>query len=98
MLTAFITGLQGHRLTDAERQYLRSARPAGIILFARNCDSPKQITALIDEAKSAIGSDRILIAVDQEGGRVQRLRPPHWRLLPMAAALGRMHDRQPEGA
>ena len=95
MLTAFMTGLHGQHLTDAERHYLRSARPAGIILFARNCDSPDQIRALVAEAKSAIGSDRILVAIDQEGGRVQRLRPPHWHRLPTAAALGRMYDSDP---
>lgn len=96
MLTAFMTGLQGHRLTDSERRYLRTARPAGIILFARNCESPDQIRALVDEAKSAIGSGRTLVAIDQEGGRVQRLRPPHWSQLPTAAALGRMYAIQPE--
>lgn len=95
MLTAFITGLQGQRLTDAERQYLRSARPSGIILFARNCGDPDQVRALIAEAKTAIGSDRVLVAVDQEGGRVQRLRPPHWHRLPPAAAIGAIYDRDP---
>lgn len=95
MLTAFITGLQGQRLTDAERQFLRGTRPCGIILFSRNCSDPGQVQALIAEAKAAIGSDRVLVAVDQEGGRVQRLRPPQWGRLPAAAAIGAIYARDP---
>ena len=81
---AFITGLSGLFLTPAEAVFLRSSRPAGIILFARNVDSPEQMRRLIGDAQSAIGAT-VLVLIDQEGGRVQRLRPPHWRSLPSGA-------------
>ena len=80
-LAAFISGLAGLSLSPDEVRFLRSSRPAGIILFARNIDHPDQVRKLIAEAQHAIGAD-VLVLVDQEGGRVQRLRPPHWRQLP----------------
>jgi beta-N-acetylhexosaminidase len=98
MLSAFITGLAGPALSAREAAVLREARPCGIILFARNCVDPAQVLRLTDAAQEAIGADGILVLIDQEGGRVQRLRPPHWRALPPAAAYGRMHARDPERA
>lgn len=85
---AFITGLSGTALTEAEARFLRASRPAGIILFARNVETPEQVRRLLAEAKAAIGAE-VLALVDQEGGRVQRLRPPHWRALPSGANYGR---------
>ena len=79
--SAFITGLSGRDVTPDEAAFLRSARPAGLILFARNVDHPDQVRRLVHDAQTAIGSD-VLVLIDQEGGRVQRLRPPHWRILP----------------
>lgn len=84
--TALITGVSGLVLTPDETQFLRSVRPCGFILFARNCQSHDQIRALVAEVKSAVGSDDLLVLIDQEGGRVQRLRPPLGRALPPAAA------------
>lgn len=88
VLSAFITGLAGTNLSADEAQFLRSARPAGVILFARNIETPDQVRRLLADAKAAIGAD-VLALVDQEGGRVQRLRPPHWRLLPSGAHYGK---------
>jgi beta-N-acetylhexosaminidase len=85
MTKAFITGLGGAVLTADEAAFLSAAHPAGIILFARNCETPAQVRALTDAARRAAGDD-LLVLIDQEGGRVQRLRPPHWRALPPAAA------------
>jgi beta-N-acetylhexosaminidase len=82
--SAFITGLAGQVLGEDERTFLRAARPCGIILFARNIDTPEQVRRLIAEACEAIGAPALAL-VDQEGGRVQRLRPPHWRALPSGA-------------
>lgn len=82
MRHAFITGLAGPALEPAEAQFLRETRPAGIILFARNCVGHDQIRRLIGDARDAIGADDVLTLVDQEGGRVQRLRPPLGRRLP----------------
>ena len=91
MRGAYITGLAGETLEHGERVLLAATRPAGIILFARNCSAPEQVRQLIRDAKAAIGSERVLVLIDQEGGRVQRLRPPHWRDLPPAAAYARLY-------
>jgi beta-N-acetylhexosaminidase len=98
MLSAFVAGLAGPRLDPREAAVLAEVRPCGVIVFARNVESPEQMRRLTGEVQAAIGSDDILVLVDQEGGRVQRLRPPHWRPLPAAAALGAWYDRDPDGA
>ncbi len=85
MRSAYITGLAGDALQHGERVLLAATRPAGIILFARNCQSAEQIKRLVADAKAAIGADDLLVLIDQEGGRVRRLRPPQWRELPPAA-------------
>jgi beta-N-acetylhexosaminidase len=97
MLTAFITGLEGTELTERETSILRSARPCGVILFARNAADPDQVRRLTGAARDAVG-DEILILIDQEGGRVQRLRPPHWRALPSAAAYIKAYANDPARA
>ncbi|HXF54216.1 MAG TPA: beta-N-acetylhexosaminidase [Hyphomicrobiaceae bacterium] len=94
MRAALIIGVGGEALTAAERSFLADARPAGIILFARNCSSKAQVRRLVEEAKSAVGAP-LLVLIDQEGGRVRRLRPPEWRDLPAAAAYGRVFAREP---
>ncbi len=98
MRGAFITGLAGDTLTEGERGLLAGARPAGIILFARNCVSPSQIKRLVADAKSAIASDDVLVLIDQEGGRVRRLQPPQWRELPAAAAYAALFAVDPAHA
>ena len=98
MPSAFITGLAGPTLLDAERSFLASARPAGVILFARNCVAHDQIRRLVGEALDAIGNADTLVLIDQEGGRVQRLRPPIGRALPAAAAFGALYAGDPEDA
>jgi beta-N-acetylhexosaminidase len=85
MRSAFITGLSCTSLTSDERTFLADTRPAGIIVFARNVADPGQLRRLTGDALAAIGSADTLVLVDQEGGRVQRLRPPHWRVLPPAS-------------
>ncbi|MEL6768394.1 MAG: beta-N-acetylhexosaminidase, partial [Pseudomonadota bacterium] len=74
---AFITGLAGLRLSEGERQFLTSANPWGLILFARNVEAPDQVAALVAEARAVLGRAAPVL-IDQEGGRVARLRPPHW--------------------
>jgi beta-N-acetylhexosaminidase len=97
MLASFITALEGLKLTAAEAAVLASARPCGIILFARNVANPAQVRRLSDAARAAVGRD-VLVLIDQEGGRVRRLRPPHWRALPCAAAYGRLYHHDPADA
>lgn len=87
MQKAFITGVAGTELSADERVFLHDSRPAGLILFTRNCRYTEQIRDLIGSFKQAVGTNRILVLIDQEGGRVQRLRPPLARLLPPAAAF-----------
>jgi beta-N-acetylhexosaminidase len=97
MLAAFISGLAGVKLEPQEAAVLRAARPCGIILFARNVADPERVRRLSDAAREAVGHD-ILVLIDQEGGRVQRLKPPHWRQLPCAAAYGRLYADDPAAA
>jgi beta-N-acetylhexosaminidase len=92
---AFITGLAGATITPDERSFLREARPWGLILFKRNIAEPKQVAALTDEFRSICGRGEAPVLVDQEGGRVQRLGPPHWPAYPAGAVFGRLYRRDP---
>ena len=76
---AVILGLSGTSVSEAERAFFSNENPLGFILFARNCDSKKQITALAEELRHIVGRKNAPILIDQEGGRVARLKPPHFR-------------------
>jgi beta-N-acetylhexosaminidase len=89
---AFITGLSGPRITAQERAFLREASPWGLILFKRNIEAPAQVIALVNDFRNVVGRDEAQVLVDQEGGRVQRLAPPHWPAYPPGAAYGRLYD------
>jgi beta-N-acetylhexosaminidase len=78
---ATILDATGHRLSNDEKAFFRDADPFGFILFARNIDTPDQTRALCADLREAVGRDAI-ITIDQEGGRVQRMRGPHWREWP----------------
>jgi beta-N-acetylhexosaminidase len=91
-MRAFITGIAGLALTDRERAFLREAQPWGLILFRRNVASPQQLRGLVDEMRDVLGR-RAPVLIDQEGGRVQRLGPPHWPVYPPGAAYGAAYDR-----
>nr|WP_314438388.1 beta-N-acetylhexosaminidase [uncultured Brevundimonas sp.] len=82
MTSAAVYGCAGHRLTEDERAFFAKARPWGFILFRRNIDTPEQVRALTDELRGAIGDPEAPILIDQEGGRVQRMGPPHWPKYP----------------
>ena len=92
--SAFITGVGGPTLTAAERSFLREAQPWALILFKRNIDNPAQVLRLTASFREAVGRNAAVL-VDQEGGRVQRLGPPHWPLYPPAAEYGRCYDCDP---
>jgi beta-N-acetylhexosaminidase len=79
-----IIGISGQSLSRAEAALLRALKPLGVILFARNIFSPPQLAALIADIRDVL--PHALLMVDQEGGRVARLKPPHWRAHPPAAA------------
>jgi beta-N-acetylhexosaminidase len=88
----------GTVLTPDEASFLKDARPAGFILFARNLESHDQIRRLVAAVREAVDGDAMLVLIDQEGGRVQRLRPPLGRALPPAAAFGKLYASDPAGA
>lgn len=92
---AAIVGLSGLELTSAERRIFARTRPLGAIVFARNIDSPRQLADLSVEFRLAIGRHDAPVLIDQEGGRVARLRPPHWRLPPPAAVFADLYRRDP---
>ncbi len=76
--SAIILSIEGTSLTDGEKRLFASANPLGFILFQRNCDNPDQIRKLNHELRDCLGWG-CPILIDQEGGRVQRLKPPHWQ-------------------
>jgi beta-N-acetylhexosaminidase len=89
---AFITGVSGLTLTADERDFMRTARPWGFILFKRNIETPVQVVALITELRECIGEPDAPVLIDQEGGRVQRFGPPHWPVYPPGAVFGTLYD------
>jgi beta-N-acetylhexosaminidase len=93
-----IFGCGGPRLSHEEKRFFAAAQPLGFILFARNVDTPAQVSALTAELRACVGRADAPILIDQEGGRVQRLRPPHWRLAPPAAQFAALAQRSPERA
>jgi beta-N-acetylhexosaminidase len=92
---AAIVGIAGLALGAGEAALIRTTPPAGAILFRRNIADPAQVSALTAALRDLLGADAPIL-VDQEGGRVARLRPPHWRAHPPAAAIGALHARDPE--
>lgn len=90
---AFITGLSGFAISASERAFIREAQPWGLIIFKRNVNSPQQAADLVLSFRDAVGRAAPVL-VDQEGGRVQRLGPPHWPVYPPGAAYGAAYDRE----
>jgi beta-N-acetylhexosaminidase len=93
-----IFGLSGPHLTADERAFFRAADPAGYILFGRNCEGPQQLRALTDDLRSIHGRDRLLVSIDQEGGRVARLRPPLWAPYPAGQPFDKLYQIAPASA
>jgi beta-N-acetylhexosaminidase len=91
-IRAFITGVSSLTLTDPEREFLRAQRPWGFILFKRNVDSPAQVAALVRAMRDCVGAPDAPVLIDQEGGRVQRLGPPHWPIYPPGAVFSTLYD------
>src|SRR6202021_2732781 len=92
---AFITGVSGPELSAAEREFIRSERPWGFILFKRNVETPAQVSSLVRELRESINDPEAPVLIDQEGGRVQRLGPPHWTVYPPGALFGALYDVKP---
>ena len=88
---SFTVGCQGHSLSVDEAVFIRDERPWGLILFARNIDNPSQVTDLCASFRDAVGNANAPVLIDQEGGRVQRFKPPHWAKYPPAATIGNVY-------
>jgi beta-N-acetylhexosaminidase len=97
-MQAAIYGLAGTELTAQERGFFRDARPAGYILFRRNIESRQQLRALTDAIRDLEGHDEVPILIDQEGGRVARMRPPEWPSFPSGEAFDQLYQLAPSSA
>jgi beta-N-acetylhexosaminidase len=97
-MTPAIFGLSGLTLSADERAFFREADPAGYILFGRNIDSREQVRALTDSLRAIHGREHLLITIDQEGGRVQRMQPPVWPAYPAGEAFDKLYDLAPASA
>ena len=90
-----IFGLSGLTLTDDEKRLFRDVEPAGYILFKRNIEDMAQVRALTDSLRTLHGCDTVPILIDQEGGRVARMRPPVWPDFPAGGAFDALYDIAP---
>lgn len=93
-----IFGLAGESLGADERAFFRDCEPAGYILFRRNVADKAQLRALTDSLRALHGRDDLLIMIDQEGGRVARMRPPVWPEFPPAQRFDSLYDTAPSSA
>jgi len=91
-----VFGCSSTSILPEERQFFKEANPLGFILFGRNCDDPEQVRRLIMELRHAVGRPDAPVLIDQEGGRVSRLQPPHWPKHPPARVFGIMYEMDPE--
>jgi beta-N-acetylhexosaminidase len=97
-MTPAIFGLSGPVLTDDERAFFADAKPAGYILFKRNCIDRAQLRGLTDSLRALEGRNDVAILIDQEGGRVARMQPPEWPAFPAGAAFDALYDVAPISA
>ncbi len=97
-MTPAIFGLSGLTLTDDERAFFADCDPAGYILFGRNVENREQLRALTDDLRSIHGRDKLLISIDQEGGRVARMKPPEWDAYPPGWRFAELWNVAPASA
>lgn len=97
-MTPAIFGLAGAELSADERAFFAEANPAGYILFGRNCVDPQQLRALTDSLRDLHGREHLFICIDQEGGRVARLRAPKWTDYPSGEAFDLLYRVAPASA
>ncbi|MEM1132806.1 MAG: beta-N-acetylhexosaminidase [Pseudomonadota bacterium] len=93
-----IFGMSGLELTVDERAFFKDANPAGYIIFGRNIESREQLRALTDDLRALQGDDRLMIMIDQEGGRVQRMKPPLWPAYPASGSFAALYQTAPISA
>ncbi|MEA2998281.1 MAG: beta-N-acetylhexosaminidase [Sphingomonadales bacterium] len=97
-MQAAFYGLAGPALSDGERSFFRESDPVGFVLFQRNCADRAQLRALTNALRDLSGREDVPILIDQEGGRVARLKPPAWPLFPAGEAFARLYDKAPMSA
>src|SRR3954454_5889883 len=97
-MQAAIYGLEGFELNEDERRFFRDSDPAGFIIFRRNCETPEQLLRLTDSLRDLTGRPDLPILIDQEGGRVARMRPPAWPAFPAAERFARLYQAAPSSA
>jgi beta-N-acetylhexosaminidase len=97
-MLAAIFSLSGPAVTEDERCLFRVADPAGFILFARNCVDRVQLRSLTDSLRQISGRDDVPILIDQEGGRVARMKPPEWPAFPAGQAFAALYEKAPISA
>jgi beta-N-acetylhexosaminidase len=97
-MTPAIFGLAGLTLTADERAFFREADPAGYVLFGRNVGDREQLRALTEELRAIHGRERLLVSIDQEGGRVARMKPPEWEAFPPGEAFAKLWQVAPASA
>jgi len=97
-MLAAIYGFEGPQLTDSERDFFRDVDPAGFILFKRNCESREQLRALTNSLRELTGRAEVPILIDQEGGRVARMKPPEWPAFPAAERFATLYRAAPSSA
>jgi len=90
---AVIFGCSGLSLTASERSFFAEVNPFGFILFQRNCETPDQVLALVQDLRQSIGREDAPVLIDQEGGRVARLNPPHWPEFPPAIKYAELYRK-----
>ena len=95
MTSAAILGCSGLSLSREEEAFFRDVQPWGFILFARNVEAPDQVRRLVDQLRATVDRPDAPVLIDQEGGRVQRLGPPHWRRYPPGRAYGELASNDP---
>ena len=95
MTRAAILGCSGLSLSREEEAFFRDAQPWGFIIFARNVEAPDQVRRLVDQLRATVDRPDAPVLIDQEGGRVQRLGPPHWRRYPPGRAYGELASNDP---
>lgn len=93
-----VFGLSGLSIGPEERAFFKDADPAGYILFGRNIETREQLRALTDDLRAIHGRERLFICIDQEGGRVARMKPPVWPAYPPGEAFDRLYDIAPASA
>lgn len=98
MPKAVIFGCAGQTLSATERAFFAEHNPLGFILFARNVATPDQVRELVASLRDSVGRPEAPVLIDQEGGRVARLKPPHWRAAPPAAKIAALADRDVDAA